>query len=194
MKEADLVEKQLDSRRIYDGRILCVYEDTVSLPNGRTSTRELIRHGGAVCVIPIMDDGRVVVERQYRYAVGRVLTEIPAGKLDSPEEDPLSAVSRELREETGYSADELIDLGDFYPAAAYSSEKIRMYLARGLHPGTRDLDPDEFLNVELVPLEELVRQVRAGEIPDIKTQAAVLRAYLMLRTEAPGAGVGPEAL
>ena len=189
MKEIDLVERQLDSRQIFDGRILNVWEDTVRLPDGRSASREVIRHSGAVCIIPITEDGRVVVERQYRYAVGRLLTEIPAGKLDFPEEDHLSAARRELREETGYSADEMIDLGFFYPAAAYSSEKIRMYLARGLHKGKQDLDDGEFLNVEFVPLEDLVRQVLAGEIPDLKTQAAVLRAYMMLRPEAPVPGV-----
>ena len=129
------------------------------------------------------------MERQYRYPVGRVLTEIPAGKLDSKQEDHESAARRELREETGCIADELVDLGVFYPAPAYSDEAIRMFLARGLHMGAQDLDPDEFLNVEYVPLEDLVRQVLAGEIPDVKTQSAVLRAYLMLRAEPPVPGV-----
>ena len=189
MKEIDLIERQLDSKLIFDGRILHVYDDTVSLPDGRSASRELIRHVGAVCVIPITDDGKVVVERQFRYPVGRVLTEIPAGKLDSKQEDREAAARRELREETGYVADELIDLGVFYPAPAYSDEAITMYLARGLHPGDQDLDEDEYLNVELVPLEDLARQVLAGEIPDIKTQAAVMRAFVMLRTEPPRAGV-----
>ena len=176
MKEIDLIERQLDSKLIFDGRILHVYDDTVSLPNGHTASRELIRHVGAVCVLPLTDDGNVIVERQYRYPVGRVLTEIPAGKL---------------REETGCIADELVDLGVFYPAPAYSDEAIRMFLARGLHMGAQDLDPDEFLNVEYVPLEDLVRQILAGEIPDVKTQSAVLRVYTMLKlgTEPPRAGV-----
>ena len=191
MKEIDLIERQLDSKLIFDGRILHVYDDTVSLPNGRTASRELIRHVGAVCVLPLTDDGNVIVERQYRYPVGRVLTEIPAGKLDSRQEDHESAARRELREETGCIADELVDLGVFYPAPAYSDEAIRMFLARGLHMGAQDLDPDEFLNVEYVPLEDLVRQVLAGEIPDVKTQSAVLRVYTMLKlgTEPPRAGV-----
>ena len=191
MKEIDLIERQLDSKLIFDGRILHVYDDTVSLPNGHTASRELIRHVGAVCVLPLTDDGNVIVERQYRYPVGRVLTEIPAGKLDSKQEDHESAARRELREETGCVADKLIDLGVFYPAPAYSDEAIRMFLARGLHMGAQDLDPDEFLNVEYVPLEDLVRQVLAGEIPDVKTQSAVLRVYTMLKlgTEPPGTGV-----
>ena len=194
MKEQDLIERQLDSKLIFDGRILHVYDDAVSLPDGRSASRELIRHVGAVCVIPVTDDEKVVVERQFRYPVGRVLTEIPAGKLDSKQEDREAAARRELREETGYVADELIDLGIFYPAAAYSDEAITMYLARGLHPGARELDDGEYLNVELVPLEELARQVLAGEIPDIKTQAAVMRAYYMLRTESSISSVGTEAL
>ena len=191
MKDIDLIERQLDSKLIFDGRILHVYDDTVSLPNGHTASRELIRHVGAVCVLPLTDDGNVIVERQYRYPVGRVLTEIPAGKLDSKQEDHESAARRELREETGCVADELVDLGVFYPAPAYSDEAIRMFLARGLHMGEQHLDEGEFLNVEHVPLEDLVRQVLAGEIPDVKTQSAVLRVYTMLKlgTEPPRAGV-----
>ena len=121
MNEQELIERQLDSRLIFDGRILHVYDDTVSLPNGHTASREVIRHVGAVCVIPVLEDGRAVVERQYRYPVGRVLTEIPAGKLDSPDEDPESAARRELKEETGYTCDKLVPLGILYPAAAYCS-------------------------------------------------------------------------
>ncbi len=194
MNEQELIERQLDSKLIFDGRILHVYDDAVELPNGHTASRELIRHVGAVCVIPVLDDGRVVVERQYRYPVDRVLTEIPAGKLDAPDEDPEAAARRELREETGYTCDELIPLGAFYPAPAYSSEKIHMYLARGLHRGAQDLDEDEFLNVTLAPLAELVQQALRGQLPDVKTQAAVLRAWTMLRPEAPDPGVGAEAL
>lgn len=183
MNEQSLVERQLDSKLIFDGRILHVYDDAVALPNGNKASRELIRHIGAVCVIPVTEDGNVIVERQFRYPVGQVLTEIPAGKLDYAGEDPEEAARRELREETGFTAEEMIPLGVFYPAAAYSSEAIHMFLARGLHKGAQALDPDEFLTVQTVPLKELAAQVLAGEIPDIKTQAAVLRAYLMLQNQ-----------
>ena len=174
MKEIDLIERQLDSKLIFDGRILHVYDDTVSLPNGHTASRELIRHVGAVCVLPLTDDGNVIVERQYRYPVGRVLTEIPAGKLDSKEEDHEYAARRELREETGCIADEPVDLGVFYPAPAYSDEAIRMFLARGLHMGAQDLDPDEFLNVEAHDLDELLEMIYSGTIEDGKTIAGLL--------------------
>ena len=161
---------------MFDGKILHLYRDDIELPNGQPAERELIRHVGAVCVIPITDDGCAVMERQYRYPVDRVLLEIPAGKLDSKSEDHEAAARRELEEETGYRAKELIPLGMFYPACAYSDETIWMYLAKGLERGERHLDADEFLDVELIPLKELVKQVLAGEIPDAKTQIAILKA------------------
>ncbi len=181
MNYQDFTEKKLLSEPIFDGKLLHVYKDTVSLPNGGTSTREYIRHVGAVCVVPLTENGQVVVERQFRYPVGKTTLEIPAGKLNSKEEDPEDAIRRELREETGAEAGELIFLGEFYPAAAYSDEVIHMYLAKKLTFGESRPDEDEFLSVELIPLEELVREILAGNVPDAKTQAAVLRAYLMTK-------------
>lgn len=175
-----LGESRIEGRLIFDGKILHVYEDSVRLPNGEPASREIIRHVGAVCVVPLTDDGRVIVERQYRYPVDRVITEIPAGKLDYAGEDYLEAAKRELREETGLSADSWEELGIFYPAPAYSDETIMMYLARGLHQGERDLDEDEFLDVKAVPLEDLVGEVMRGELPDSKTQIAVLKAARLL--------------
>ena len=137
-----LREVQTETRDVFDGVLLHVRQDTVRLPNGASSIREVIRHIGAVCVIPVTDRNEVIVERQYRYPVDRIMLEIPAGKLDAPDEDRLSAIQRELREETGYSADEWIPLGDFHPAPAYSDEYITMYLARGLHQGRQALDED----------------------------------------------------
>ena len=169
-----------EQREIFDGRILHVYDDVVTLPNGGESTREIIRHIGAVCVIPVTDDGKVIVERQYRYPVDMVITEIPAGKLDAPTEDRLLAAQRELREETGYTADKWVDMGIYYPAAAYSDEKITMYLATGLHKGKQELDEDEFLDVEEVPLKDLVDDVMSGKITDGKTQVAVMKAAMHL--------------
>ena len=171
-----LAERQTASELVFDGKILHLYRDDIELPNGQPAERELIRHVGAVCVITITDDGCAVMERQYRYPVDRVLLEIPAGKLDSKSEDHEAASRRELEEETGYRAKELIPLGMFYPACAYSDETIWMYLAKGLERGERHLDADEFLDVELIPLKELVKQVLAGEIPDAKTQIAILKA------------------
>lgn len=177
MTEFDqLAEKTKTEVEIFDGRILHVMNNTVILPNGNESTREIIRHIGAVCVIPVTDDGKAIVERQFRYPINEVITEIPAGKLDSSEEDRLEAAKRELREETGYSADKWVDMGIYYPAAAYSDEKITMYLATGLHKGAQELDDDEFLNVAEVPLTDLVKDVMDGVITDGKTQVAVLKA------------------
>ena len=175
-----LREKQLSSTNVFDGIVLHVNRDEVALPNGSTGIREVIRHIGAVCVIPVTENNEVIVERQYRYPIDRVITEIPAGKLDSRDEDRLSAIQRELREETGYTADEWIPLGDFHPAPAYSDEYISMYMARGLHAGKRHLDADEFLDVTVIPLSELVEKVMAGHISDAKTQTAVLKAARML--------------
>jgi ADP-ribose pyrophosphatase len=175
-----LQEVQTASEDIFDGIILHVKRDTVRLPNGNAAVREVIRHIGAVCVIPVTEDRNVVVERQYRYPVDRVILEIPAGKLDAPDEDRLSAIQRELREETGYTADRWTDLGDFHPAPAYSDEYITMYLARELHKGPRALDEDEFLDVYTVPLAELVQDVMDGKISDAKTQVCILKAARIL--------------
>ena len=124
MNESNLVESFVSSQEIFDGRILHLFDDKVLLPNGQSASREVIRHVGAVCVIPLLSDGRVIVERQFRYPIDQVITEIPAGKLDSADEDPLEAAKRELKEETGYEAERFIHLGVFYPAAAYCDEKI----------------------------------------------------------------------
>ena len=175
-----LVEKQTSSEDIFDGVILHVKRDMVALSNGSATVREVIRHIGAVCVIPVTDDNRVIMERQFRYPLNKVILEIPAGKLDAPDEDRLSAIKRELREETGYTADEWTELGDFHPAPAYSDEFITMYMARGLHKGERDLDDDEFLDVYAIPLADLVRDVMEGRISDAKTQVCILKAARIL--------------
>ncbi len=175
-----LSEKKISSEEIFDGIILHVFRDTVMLSNGNTTIREVIRHIGAVCVIPVTDDNQVIVERQYRYPLGRVILEIPAGKLDAPDENRLSAIQRELREETGYTADKWTEIGDFHPAPAYSDEYITMYLARGLHKGEQDLDADEFLDVCTVPLKDLVDEVMSGKISDAKTQVCILKAARIL--------------
>ena len=177
---SELFEKQLTSEQVYKGKILDLYLDTVELPNGHTSTREYIKHVGAACVVPVDENGNVIVEKQFRYPFGAVLTEIPAGKLDSKQEPHLQAALRELKEETGYEAEEMIYLGEYYPTCAYSDETIHMYLAKGLKKGEQHLDDDEFVDVEKVPLQTLIEQIMAGEIKDGKTQTALLKAYLYL--------------
>lgn len=175
----NLTEKQIGSERIYTGKILDFYRDTVELPNGHSATRELVRHNGAVAIVPLLDDGRVIIEHQFRYPHEEVIVEIPAGKLDGPDEVPEDAARRELKEETGVEAKELIPLGPFYPTAAYSSETIWMYLAKGLTFGEQKLDDDEFLNIETMPLKDLVQDILDGKVPDGKTQAAILRVWVM---------------
>lgn len=178
----NLTEHRQTSEEIFDGSVLHVYKDTVSLPNGETAERELIRHIGAVCIVPLTDRGTVIVEKQYRYPTGKVLIEIPAGKLDYKGEDRLEAAKRELREETGYTAGSWRNLGAFYPAPAYSDEYISMFLAGDLKKGEQDLDEDEFLTVCEEPLSFLVDEVMSGNIEDAKTQLGILKAAYITGT------------
>ncbi len=173
-------ETQVASENIYDGIILHVRRDTVRLPDGTDSIREVIRHIGAVCVIPVTENNEVIMERQYRYPIDRVIWEIPAGKLDAPDEDWLAAIQRELKEETGYTADDWTMIGEFYGACAYADEHIAMFMARGLHRGERHPDQGELLDVIRIPLADMVEEVMAGRIPDAKTQVAVLKAARIL--------------
>ena len=174
-----LEEKKLSRQEIFTGHIVHLVKDTVSLPNGSEATREVILHNGAVCVVPITEDNEIIMERQFRYPFNDVIWEIPAGKLDSAEEDPLLAAKRELLEETGYTAKEFKFIGIYYPSPAILSEKIYMYVATGLTLGERDLDEDEFLDVVKLPFDEVVEMIKRNEIPDGKTQAAVLKAMVL---------------
>ncbi len=182
-KQKDLsyfLETKVASELIYDGKVIHVYRDEIRLPDGNLSFRELNRHIGAVCVIPVTAEGEVLCVRQYRYAVGEVLLEIPAGKLDYKEEDPASAALRELREETGAICGKLTYLGKYLGSPAILDETIHMYLAEDLTFGELDPDEDEFIELVRLPLSELVELVMKGEIPDGKTQATALRAARLL--------------
>ncbi|MBQ2718795.1 MAG: NUDIX hydrolase [Clostridia bacterium] len=181
--DAALREEPLRSELIYDGKIVHLYRDDVRLPNGEEALREVIRHVGAVCVVPLTDAGEVVCVCQYRYPHAKVLLEIPAGKLDFKEEDRPSAALRELREETGAVAGKLTPLGHLYTTPAFVQEVIDMYLAEELTFGERDLDEDEFLDVVRIPLDQLVDDILAGLVPDAKTQAAVLKVWAMKKKE-----------
>jgi ADP-ribose pyrophosphatase len=184
-----LAEETLDSRVVYEGVFLKVYADEVRCPDGHVAPREYLHHPGAVMMIPLLDDGQVVLERQYRYPLRRSFTEFPAGKID-PGEGVLACAQRELMEETGYSAAEWIYLGGFHNAIGYCDEKIEVYLARGLklerEPGT---DDGEVLEVFTLPWEELLEWVRDGSLTDVKTIVGVywLERYLAGEWEKPAA-------
>ena len=172
-----LEEKFISREEIFDGKVLKVVRDKVLLPNGKESEREMCIHVGAVAVLPLLSDGRVIMERQYRYPHERVFLEIPAGKPDFAEEPPLDAAKRELREETGAVAKSYTPLGVIDTSPALINEKINLFLAEDISFTDRCLDDDEFLNVELIPLNDLYSMVMKGEIRDAKTQIAVLKAY-----------------
>ena len=175
-----LKETKTGRTKIFDGVILHVVRDDITLPNGAPATREVILHNGAVCVVALTDKNEVIMERQFRYPFDDVLWEIPAGKLNDGETDPLAAIKRELKEETGYTAESYRLIGTYYPSPAILAEKIYMYVATGLSEGERELDEDEFLDVEKLPLDTVVDMILNGDIPDGKTQAAVLKVKAML--------------
>ena len=177
----ELTEKGISREEIYDGKVLKVVCDRVLLPNGKEAEREMCLHIGASAVIPLFEDGTVLMERQFRYPHGRVFLEIPAGKLDRADEDPEWAARRELREETGAVAERMTYLGRIDTTPALINEKIHLYLAEGLSFTERELDEDEFLNLEKIPLTELYRMVMKGEICDAKTQIAVLKAWELIK-------------
>ena len=169
----DLTEKRIAGERVFDGKLLKVHRDRVRLPDGGEGVREYIRHPGACAIVPLFDDGRVLLERQFRYPHGREFIEIPAGKLE-PGEPPLETAKRELLEETGYAAGEWTRLGVIHPGIAYTDEAINLFLARKLSKKKRDLDQGEFLEVVILPLAEAIAMIRDGRITDAKTVAALL--------------------
>lgn len=175
----NLTEKQLSAEYLYEGRIIKLRRDTALLPNGNTAYREVVEHNGGVCVVPITDDGKIIMVEQYRYPYSEVIAEIPAGKRDSLEEEPLATGIRELKEEVGANAQKMTFLGKLYPTPGYCGEIIWMYAATGLTFGEQSPDEDEFLNVKAVPLDEVVEKILSGEITDAKTQAAVLKVKLL---------------
>lgn len=175
----DLTEKKISSRQVFDGVVVKLFVDEVELPDGKKSVREVVRHPGAVCVIPVTDSGEVIMVRQYRYAFGQPLLEVPAGKLE-PGEDPLEAAMRELEEETGTVAKSIEHIGELYTTVAIIDEKIQMYLATGLTYKNAHPDDGEFLEVEKIPLDTLVSMVMNGEIKDSKTQISILKAHKIL--------------
>lgn len=179
MEPMDLTEKTLSREDKYHGKIFSVHVDQVLLPNGHTSTREVVDHVDGVAILPLDERNCVLTVTQYRYVFGKTLLEIPAGKLE-PGEDPVAGALRELKEETGAVPDVFLPLGRILPAPGCYSEVLHLFLARGLRVGEQSPDPDEFLRVERIPFPEMVHRCLTGEIEDAKTVAAVLKAKVQL--------------
>lgn len=167
-EESHLREDRISGEDVYHGIFLNMKRDQVRLPDGNTALREYLTHPGAVAVVAILDDGRILLERQYRYPIAKACIEIPAGKLE-PGEDHLLCAQRELEEETGYTAKKWSYIRRIHPVISYSTEFIDIYLAEDLAPGKSRLDAEEFLDVFAAPLEQLLAWVESGEITDVKT-------------------------
>ena len=175
----ELKETTLSGETLYEGKIVRLLKDKVALPNGKTSIREVVDHPGGVGIVPIDRDGNVYLVRQYRYAVGSTMLEIPAGKLERGEE-PFLCAKRELGEETGFTAGEYVYLGKFYPTPGYCRELLHIYLALDLTSGETHPDEDEFLNVEKYAFKDALSLAVSGAIPDAKTLIGLLMAEKVL--------------
>ena len=171
----ELEEKKLSSEEIFNGVAIPLFRDEILLPNGNKGVREVVRHPGAVCVLPLTENGEVIFVNQFRYALNKVTLEVPAGKLEKGE-DPTEAALRELSEETGIEAKKIIPMGALYTTPALMDEIIYMYIATDLTQGEQHLDEDEFVNALKIPLDKAVEMVMNGEIRDSKTQVMILKA------------------
>ena len=169
-----LRERGLTQERVFSGQILRIRVDTVALPNGEIANREIVEHPGAAAILPLTEDGRVMLVRQFRYAIGQTTLEIPAGKLENPYDDVTETAKREFKEETGCHSGELIYLGKLHPSPAILSEVLHLFVARNFAQGEACTDPDEFLELVTVPVAEALAMVRRGEITDAKTVVALL--------------------
>ena len=174
----DLTEKQISFEYKFKGKIVNLRVDDALLPNGTTAKREIVEHNGGVCVAPLDDEYNLYFVKQFRYPYMEIVTELPAGKLEKGE-DPFEAGKRELKEETGATAQKYVDLGKLYPTPGYCGEIIHMYLATELEFGEQNPDEDEFLEVYKIPLAKAIEMVMNGEIRDSKTQTMILKIHIM---------------
>ena len=181
----NLIEKQFRKIRVYRGKAVALRADEITLPNGKKATREFLEHPGAVAVLPVLYDGRLIFVRQYRYPVDCVTLEIPAGKMHSPKDSPFKRVRAELKEETGCTAKVIKPLMDFWPTPAFSNELLRIYLAFGIRHGRAFPDEDEFLRMEILSFKKAWAMLKRGEIKDSKTIIA-LQAYKIRERKGKG--------
>lgn len=179
-----LIERKIDSKKVFSGELLHVYKDTVTLPNGKKSTREWIRHPGASAILPVFENGDVMLIKQFRYPLSQIFYEVPAGKIDE-NEPPGVTSSRELEEETGLICDYMAYVGHFYPAIGFSDEVIHLYTAWGLKKGRQSVDSDEFVELVRIPFNQAVNMVENGEITDGKTMACIYRTINWWNRNAP---------
>jgi len=182
---ADLSEERLSTEQLVDGVLLKAFRDEVRLPDGKASVREWIDHPGASAIVPIFDDGRTLLIRQFRYPPRRTFLEVPAGKLDTPGEDPEDVAKRELEEETGWRARRFVSIGSAYPCIGYSNEIIHVFAAYGLERGEQSLAKGEFVEVVEMDLEEAVRRARSGELKDMKSITALVYAAAHVNETTP---------
>ena len=173
-EDKNLVEKKISGEKIFDGVLLHVRKDEVELPNGHKATREWIEHPGASSVIPLLPDNQIILVRQFRYPVGQVTLEVPAGKLDFVGEDPLECARRELSEETGYTAEKIWKLTTIATTVGFSNEFIHLFAATDLTPGKQHPDDDEFINAVKIPLTAALQLVESGKIIDAKSVISIL--------------------
>lgn len=172
--DKNLIEKEISSEKVFDGVLLHVFKDKVELPNGNVAVREWIKHPGAAAVIPLLPDNQIILVRQFRYPVNQVTLEVPAGKLDKPDEDPIECAKRELSEETGYTAEKIFKLTTIATTVGFTNEIIHLYAAENLKPGKQHTDKDEFINVVKIPLTAALHMVETGKIIDSKSIISIL--------------------
>ena len=176
----NLLESKIKSKIMYEGRLIHVKQDEVYLPNGEKGIREYIKHPGAVCCVPILDDGRIVLIRQFRYTIKKEIIEVPAGKIDD-DETPIDAAERELEEEIGFKAKNLILLNKIYPAVGFANEEMWIYLTKNLEKSLKKPDEDEFIQIMPVDFENALEMIWSGQIRDAKTIIALLWADRFLK-------------